>query len=213
MSISEEKPRTSRTAAREVRRQELIDATIESIAARGFSATTLTTVTKGAGLSHGVVNFHFKSKEALYDATLGYLTKEHYDHWSSALEKAGNDSVKKLSAMLETDFNAKIVSPKKLAVYFAFWGQAMYRPSYLDIHSGYDEERSIEIAKICAEIIQDGEYNHLEADAVARRIVTQIDGLWLHMLLYPKQNKRKQARSDCFTYLSELFPKHFSLPS
>ncbi|WP_420547978.1 TetR/AcrR family transcriptional regulator [Curvivirga sp.] len=212
MAVAEEKKLpNSRVMAREARRQELIDATIDSIAKRGFSATTLTTVTKGAGVSHGVVNFHFKSKEALYDATLEYLTREHYEYWFKALEKAGDDPVMQLASMLEADFSPKTVSHKKLAVYFAFWGQAMYRPSYLDIHSGYDEERSEQIERIAKELIMDANYD-LDPEVTARRLVTMIDGLWLHMLLYPKAVKRQQARYDCFLFLSELFPKHFDKP-
>ena len=78
-----------RTATREVRRQQLINATIESISKHGFSGTTLETVTKTAKLSHGVVNFHFDSKEDLYVETLGFLAREHYDCWHGAMERAG----------------------------------------------------------------------------------------------------------------------------
>ena len=66
-----------RTATREARKQQLINATIDSISKRAFSGTTLATVTKGAKLSHGIVNFHFDSKESLYVETLGFLAQEH----------------------------------------------------------------------------------------------------------------------------------------
>ena len=66
----------ARFAAREARRQQLIDATIDSISKRGFSGTTLATVTASVKLSHGTVNYHFDSKETLYVETLGYLAEE-----------------------------------------------------------------------------------------------------------------------------------------
>nr|NIS43004.1 TetR family transcriptional regulator [Desulfuromonadales bacterium] len=50
-----------RTANREARRRQLIEATIASIAELGFTDTTLSTVTTRAGLSHGTINFHFTS--------------------------------------------------------------------------------------------------------------------------------------------------------
>ena len=53
--------RTGRTASKAVRRQQLIEATIDSIAKYGISGTTMTTVTGLAGLSVGIVNFHFFS--------------------------------------------------------------------------------------------------------------------------------------------------------
>ena len=42
-----------------LRREQLINATIDSLAKRGYAATTLADVADGAGLSRGIVNFHF----------------------------------------------------------------------------------------------------------------------------------------------------------
>ncbi len=198
-----------RTASREVRRRQLIEATIDSIAERGFSATTLATVTKGANLSHGIVNFHFNNKETLFVETLGFLAQEHYDHWHGAMKQAGPDPSKQLAAIIEVDFERAICSPKKLAVWFAFWGQANYRPVYLEIHDRYDKQRSAEIERLCGLIVDDGGYDGVDPVAAARSIEALIDGLWLNLLLYPKANRRVEARDDCFAYLAESFPKHF----
>ena len=54
-----------RTASREKRRQQLIDATVACIARKGMGSTTLGDVAKEAGLSQGIVNLHFESKENL----------------------------------------------------------------------------------------------------------------------------------------------------
>ena len=202
-----------RTASREVRRRQLIEATIDSIAERGFSATTLATVTKGANLSHGIVNFHFNNKETLFIETLGFLAREHYDHWHGAMEQAGPDPSKQLAAIIEVDFERVISSPKKLAVWFAFWGQAKYRPAYLEIHDRYDKQRSAEIERLCGLIVDDGGYDRIDPVAAARSIEALIDGLWLNLLLYPKANLRSEARNDCFAFLARLFPKHIPRPS
>ena len=207
ISISDESP--ARTAPREVRRRQLIEATIDSIAERGFSATTLAAVTKGAKLSHGIVNFHFNNKETLFVETLGFLAQEHYDHWHGAMERAGPDPSEQLAAIVEVDFERAISSPKKLAVWFAFWGQAKYRLAYLEIHDKHDKQRSAEIERLCGLIIEDGGYDCLDPAAATRSIEALIDGLWLNLLLYPKTNRRVEARDDCFSFLARLFPKHF----
>ncbi|KAG1700501.1 HTH-type transcriptional regulator BetI [Nymphon striatum] len=120
-------------------------AAIESISKRGFSGTTLKHVTQGAKLSHGVVNFHFESKETLYVETLGYIVNEHYELWHGSMDKAGPDPADQLTAVVEADFDKKVCSPKKMAVWFAFWGQAKYRPKYLKIHNKHDEDRFVEL--------------------------------------------------------------------
>ncbi len=202
-----------RTASREVRRRQLIEATIDSIAERGFSATTLAAVTKGAKLSHGIVNFHFNNKETLFVETLGFLAQEHYDHWHGAMEAAGPDPCNQLTAIIEVDFEAAICSPKKLAVWFAFWGQAKYRPAYLEIHDRRDKQRSSEIERLCGLIVEEGGYDRVDPIAEARSLEALIDGLWLNLLLYPKTNQRSEARNDCFSFLARLFPKHFPRPA
>ena len=202
-----------RTASREVRRRQLIEATIDSIAERGFSETTLATVTKGAKLSHGTVNFHFNNKETLFVETLGFLAREHYDHWHGAMEAAGPDPSKQLASIIEVDFERIISSPKKLAVWFAFWGQAKYRPAYLDIHDRYDKQRAKEIKRLCGLIVEDGGYDNIDLASAARSIEALVDGLWLGLLLYPKKIRREAALGDCFAFLARLFPKHFPRPS
>lgn len=200
---------SSRTASKEVRRQQLIDATIESIATRGFSDTTIARVSQGANLSQGLINLHFTNKETLFVETLGYLAQEHYECWSNAVEKAGEDASRKLAAMIGTDFDPVICTPKKIAVWFAFWGQAKQRPSYLKVHDKFDKQRDAEINRLCAQIVEEGAYDNIDAASTARGLVALVDGLWLNLLLYPKSVSREQARDDCFAFLADAFPNHF----
>ena len=55
------------------RRGQLIQATIESIARHGLSGTTMARVAQAAGLSTGIVNFYFQTKDALLLATLEHV--------------------------------------------------------------------------------------------------------------------------------------------
>lgn len=201
-----------RLAARQERRQQLIDATVESIARRGFSGTTLETVTKGARVSHGVVNFHFRTKEDLYVETLGYLAREHYALWRDAMLNAGPDPAHQLQAILEADFDRRVCSRKKLAVWFAFWGQAKYRPAYLEIHHRFDDERYVEICRLCRELVASGGYKDVDAEGIARSLEALVDGLWLNLLMYPREIRRQTARTDCLAYLATVFPHQFERP-
>ena len=64
---------------RSERRLQLIDATIRCIAQHGLSATTMQLVTREAGLSLGIANLHFQSKENLLAETLRHVTREYND--------------------------------------------------------------------------------------------------------------------------------------
>ncbi|MGR3615100.1 MAG: TetR/AcrR family transcriptional regulator [Paracoccaceae bacterium] len=186
-------------------------AAIDSISKRGFSDTTLRHVTEAAKLSHGVVNYHFDSKEALYDATLGFLAQEHYDNWRKYYDKAAPDPAHRLAAIISADFDKSICTHKRLGVWFAFWGQAKYRPNYLKIHNKYDNERYDRIQCLCAELIADGGYDDLQAEQTARSIEALSDGAWLCLMLYPKVQDRTTFKEDCLKALTRFFPKHFPI--
>ena len=200
-----------RTEPREVRRLQLIMAAIDSISKRGFSDTTLRHVTETAKVSHGVVNYHFESKEALYAATLGFLAQEHYANWTKYYDKSKPTAAHRLAAIISADFDKSICTHKRLAVWFAFWGQAKYRPNYLKIHNKYDNERFARIQNLCAELITDGAYHDLDIERAARSIEALSDGSWLCLMLYPTMADRIVYRDDCLDALGRFFPKHFPL--
>ena len=205
--------RTPRTASREVRRQQLIQATIESIAKHGISGTTMNTVTKQAGLSIGIVNFHFESKENLLEETLRHLAEEHRHQWKSSVEKAGPSPRDRLLAIVDAEFHPKICSRKKLTVWFAFYGEAGYRKSYRKIMSSLDNERWEASHAICAELIRDGGYDHLDAEDVAETIEGLFDGFCMSILIYPGEFTRDVARAKVRSYLATAFPRHFDRPA
>ncbi|MBP5855723.1 transcriptional regulator BetI [Marivibrio halodurans] len=200
-----------RGGVREARRRELIEATISSIAKRGLSGTTLNSVTEEAGLSHGTVNFHFVSKEALYAETLRALADEHQVHWQGALDQAGPDPAERLSAVVAADFAPAVCSRRKVAVWFAFWGQARHRPTYLAIQSAHDDHRRERLENLCADLAAAGGYDEIVPKVAARNLEAVIDGLWLQVLLYPKEMKREEALANAKAFLASLFPRHFEV--
>ena len=110
-----------RVAAREIRRQQLIDATIACIARKGLGSMTLSDVAQHAGLSQGIVNLHFDSKDNLLAETLRFLSEEYDSYFENAYDKAGSDAASRLRALMVMDLRPVICDRKKLAVWFAFW--------------------------------------------------------------------------------------------
>jgi AcrR family transcriptional regulator len=115
-----EKAKSKRTASREQRRQQLIDATMKCIGRKGLTGMTLSDVAKEAGLSQGIVNLHFESKENLLTETLLSLADEYRVQFDRALDRAGPDPADKLQAIMDHDLRPSILDRRKLAVWFAF---------------------------------------------------------------------------------------------
>ncbi|MGI9407000.1 MAG: transcriptional regulator BetI [Hyphomicrobiaceae bacterium] len=203
-------PRQARTEAKAVRRRQLIEATIDSIAKHGFAGTTTATVAEGAKLSHGIINFHFKSKNLLFAETIKHLADEHRAQWRETIEKSGSSPGDKLLALVESDFHPKICNRRKIAVWFAFYCEPRYRAIYRERCSDVDAERVTETERLCQEIKQDGGYAQVAPRVFAQSLEAFIDGLWLNILLYPKRFSRQQAKADCHAYLAATFPNHFT---
>ncbi len=200
--------RPSRTASPEVRRQQLIDATIASIGKFGISGTTLNRVTQEAGLSLGLVNFHFKSKDALLVATLQHLADEHRDLWIRKSTRDDLDAMAKLRAIVEAQFHPRICNRRKLAVWFAFFGETRHREAYRKASENVDLERQHITTQLCAEIIEEGGYDNVSSGEVSRTLEGLFDGLWLNVLTYPHRFNRETARQDLLAYLRRCFPQH-----
>lgn len=200
--------KTGRTASKEVRRRQLIDATIESIGKHGISGTTMTTVTRFAGMSIGIVNFHFKNKQTLFEETLRFLAEEHRDQWRRSVRNAALSPEAKLLAIVDAHYHPRICNRKKLAVWFGFYGEAGYRASYRAIMSEIDEERWKVSTDLCREIVAEGGYDGTDPEHVTETLEGLYDGFCLNILIYPGEFSREDAKARIRDYLHTVFPQH-----
>jgi AcrR family transcriptional regulator len=200
--------RKSRKASKETRQQQLIEATIDSLAKRGYSDTTLANVADGAGLSRGIVNFHFESKEKLLISTLQYMSDEYANHWNAALEKAGPRPADKIWALVNADFDRRICTKRKLAAWCAFWGEAKSRPTYQALCGASDLNYQKTFVELCTELKADGGYGY-DADSMALGICSMMEGLWFRLMMNDGLT-RERALGAAIEYVAAVFPKHIS---
>ncbi len=201
--------KSRRTASKEARRQQLIEATIKCISKRGIGSTTLADVAKEAGLSQGIVNLHFKSKDNLFSETLRFLAEEYKSLFEKTLDKSGPGAADKLLALMELDLRPSVCDPKKLAVWFGFWGEVKAMPTYRRMCNEYDKGYDKAIEKLCKEIIAEGKYKNVNARVIAEVLSSLTNGLWLSCLISPKTWDRQAALESVNAYLASVFPKHF----
>ena len=203
------KPRTKRrTASKEVRQDQLIKATIRSIARHGLSITTIATVAKEAGLSQGIINLHFQSKERLLEETLSHIVDEYRQAWFKAYRMSGDTAAEKLAAVVAVDFEKSICQRNKLAVWFAFWGESRSRLTYRKIYEESSREYKQLLTLLCEDIIKQGKYK-VQAAQIAAGLVAVNVGLWLDMLISPAEMTAERARETSLAYLRGVFPVHF----
>jgi len=202
-------PANRRTASRAARRQQLIDATMKCIARKGMGSVTLADVAGEAGLSQGIVNLHFESKDNLLKETLRSLAGEYREKFDRALRKSRPHAADKLRTIMELDLGPSICNQRKLAVWFAFWGEVKSRPTYRHMCDQWDQLYEEVVAGLCDELIADGNYRNIDATIVAYGLSSMINGLWLSCLISPQTWDRNNAMAAIMSYLGNAFPEHF----
>ncbi|MEH6589526.1 MAG: transcriptional regulator BetI [Halioglobus sp.] len=201
-----------RALPREVRRQQLIQATMKSIAQNGLSGTTMATVTREAGLSMGIANLHFDSKEKMLIETLQYVTDEYTNGQLAILDNPKFDSTaKKIQALLDFDLSNTVTQKIKIAVWLAFWGEAKSRPIYQRIRAHADIRAENAFRELFNAAITESGYENVDAELIATGYTALIDGLWLDLLVSPKQFNRTKARKIASHYLATAFPDHVEI--
>lgn len=204
-------PTKNREAKRKANRQKLIEATIDSIAELGLSGTTISTLVERAGLSRGIVNLQFETKEALLIEALRFLSVEWTAAWRDKLDRAAASPAARLQAMLLSVFEPSVFNRRKLAAWHAFYADSKYQAAYRAVGGPADRVYLDTLTGFCRRLIEDGDYADLEARLVAKGFRSLTDGLCLEWLTNPRATNRSEVRQICLQALQATFVLHFPL--
>ncbi|QEX23175.1 TetR family transcriptional regulator [Hypericibacter adhaerens] len=202
------KPARPNDSIRDRRRRELIEATITVIARHGYAGTTVARVAKEARLSVGLMNFHFKSKDILFDETFRFISTEYDGVWREATAKVkGAPPAVRLKSMIEAYFDPRIFTHRKLAVWFAFWSDANLRDRYRALVLRVERRYSRELERTLRELAKGHDIAVAGAAVMGTSLTAAIDGLWLQFMLDPKSANRQRAVKTCLGLLEQWFPR------
>jgi len=203
-----------RALPKEVRKEQLIQATIKCIAKHGLSGVTMARVTQEAGLSMGIANLHFESKDKLLLETLQYVTAEYAVGQTAILDSDKCPSTAaRIEAILAFDFSPTVTDKNKLAVWFGFLGEAKSRPTYQRACSRQDSASEARITALFQSALDEAGDKRADAGLIAAGYIALVDGLWLNALVDPRRLPWKKAYRAARHYLATAFPKHIDLDS
>ncbi len=209
MAVAEAQKNTqshrSRAVQSLVRKQQLIGSTIECIDQFGLSQTTIAKIAQHAGVSQGVVIFHFQTKELLLEQVLRFLSKEYTDNWKSAIAVAGDSPIDKLCSIVMSAFSPKVCNRKNLGVWYAFWGASQSRPTYQEVCGQTDSEFSSTLLSLCTQLCV-GVKTSVSAEVAAMGVEGMLDGLWQSCLIGESKFSPQEANKTVFDVMGLMFP-------
>lgn len=186
----------------EIRRRQLIDATIATIHEEGFGAATIARISRRAGLSSGIVAHYFNDKAGLLEAT-----------WRSVAEDLRIETVRRLRAaktpeerilaVIEANFAPSQFVPEVVSVWLSYWALVPQTPNLKRVHA-INERRMISN-------FQHALKPHLPEERVkpvATGLAALIEGLWLRCALSSGGVTPEEAADIARSYATDQFKKH-----
>jgi len=207
------KPRSqpvAETALRARQRKKLIDACISALHAYGPSRTTVDKVVTIADMSPGIVNFYFETKAAMMVAALEYLAAEFEEQVLAPVAELKETPGRALELLIDLYLDPELASPRKVSVWYAFWGEANSRQEYHDICGNKDESFAALVRDLVERLIRQTGERHLDADGVALGLIGALEILWQQIAFQDEADLDRPAyKRRCMAYLRSVFPGRF----
>jgi TetR/AcrR family transcriptional repressor of bet genes len=192
-------------------RQRLIDACISALHIYGPSRTTVEKVVAIAKMSPGIVRFYFASKAAMLVASLQFLAAEFEEQLLVPVTRLKSRPVAALELMVDLYLDPEIASPRKVSVWYAFWGEASSRQEYYDICGQKDESFAALVRELIERLIVETAQPQLDADGIALGLIGVLEMLWQDFAFRTEADiDRAGAKRRAMAYLRSIFPGQFT---
>ena len=176
------------------RRAELIAAGIACLGKGGMTAFTIDQICRQAGVSRGLINHHFKSKEELLVSIYAQMT-DYLVHDRSAVAPR-----QQISGFIDSSFDADSFNKSNLRAWLAIWGQVATQRELNSLHQNRYRQYRQRLVTALSAIATDDQLD-IDAGSIARQLIALIDGLWLEYCLHSDGFSLAEAKSDCYRLL------------
>jgi TetR/AcrR family transcriptional repressor of bet genes len=187
-----------------IRRQQLIEATLQAVDQVGMADASIGVIAKMAGVSNGIISHYFQDKNGLIQATMGYLMRALAVSVAVRRRSLRDDSPRAhLRVIIEGNFDASQVNGPAMKTWLAFWAASMHQPSLHRLQRINDHRL---YSNLCCEFRR--VLPLVQARNAARGLAALIDGLWLRGALSGDAFDTEQALRIAYEYLDLQLAKH-----
>lgn len=163
----------ARKQIRDLRHEELIQATISAVHESGFSGITLAEIARRADISPASINYYFGSKEQLMMAVMRRLMTLLRDRMLIRLSDAKTPR-ERLLAMIEANFDDDLFTLEQCSTWMQFWGEAPYSPGLNRLHRINRSRVRSNFRSVLTSLVHDD-----LKETTRRSIQAYMDGVWV----------------------------------
>ena len=166
----------------EARRRQIIDTAIDTIASRGLAGASLAEIARKAGISKGVISYHFEGKGELVEEILSRLLRDPAEFIKPRVDAAGTPQ-DKLRAYIGANFEFMKSHRNNYVALVALWeSKAASQGSNRSMADAYAPSRHY-LSRILEAGEAGGELRSLPHETMASVIQAAIDGVMLQWVL------------------------------
>lgn len=179
----------SRKRIRDIRNDELIEATIIAVHKRGYSVVTMAEIATEAGASAASINYYFGSKEGLMEATMRHLLNKLRQAMVEGYARA-HTPIDRIYAVMDANFADDLFTVPQCSVWMQFWANAPYSPRLSRLHRiNRARVRSHFQAELRCLLPEQ------QVETARRALQCYMDGVWLQTAQSDKQADPAAARA------------------
>ncbi len=161
----------------DMRRRQLVEVTIDSLAELGYVGTTLAQIAARASVSPGLVAHYFGDKDGLLDAAFRALARRVGNHVRARLRLVSTPRGR-IQAVIDANLAPEEFEQRTGTAWLAFWGQVLQVNSLKRVQSVYQRRTLSNLRSSLNKLVPPEEAQHL-----ASMIAAMIDGVWLRAAL------------------------------
>ena len=184
-STNESKVKKRHSFIEEARRKQILDIAIQTIATQGFRNTSIEHIAAKAGISKGVIYYHFNGKRELVGHIWTALIDELYEYRKVRVD-AQCSATEKLGAYVEAQFEFLHANIKKFVALFDAGIDLTSEDGSNPWSATFDERCFKYLAQILSSGQKSGEFGEFSPDNLAPVIQGAIDGIGLQWISYPE---------------------------
>jgi AcrR family transcriptional regulator len=176
----------------EVRREEILRATVDEVTRLGFAHTRVADVAAALGISTGLVFYHFESRDALLSAAFAYAAERDLERLDRAANGTGS-AARRLARIL-TMYGPEGVGAG-WALWIDAWAAALRSPEMAEVSRQLDVRWKDAVASVIAQGVASGEVTCEDPSGAAWRITAMLDGLAVQMTVHDGVLSKRQINA------------------
>lgn len=192
------------------KKQQLIDATLDTIVEFGITDTSVSRIIERAGLSRGMIHLHFGGKDNLLTAAAKQFSEEYYANMDRMSDLGPSSTPEdRVMAVVRADLSEDLLNPRTTKIWHAFRGVASSHTG-IALYSSTQDERLVTMLRQAFSELEGGSEPGVNlAEDATNGTLAILEGLWVNYLTDMDGFSRENAVKLVRRFLSGLYPRNF----